>query len=165
MNERNIYLSNRSAGIMAMYWAVIVFLVFMMIGVPYFAREEMMQGEQYIFYMVFTGILLMFSWIMYRIYNMKYVVENNEITVHGAFNTNVIKIYEITDIKRTPIPFGFRLWGGSFIGGRYYIPGVGKAWVAMTNFKDGVLITTRDGEHYVITPDNPDEFIKQVSNN
>jgi len=33
--------------------------------------------------------------------------------------------------------------------------------MAVTNFSDGVLIETEDGR-YIITPRNPDEFIKAL---
>lgn len=160
--ELNEFKTRRSTGIMVMYWSIIVFFVFMMLGVPYFAREEMKDNEQIIFYVVFSILLVAFLWLIYRIYTMKYVIEQDELKIYGAFNVNKVKIYEIEEIKRTPIPYAFRLYGGTFIGGRYYIPGVGKAWVAMTNFTDGVMISTQKGEHYVITPINPDDFIDTI---
>ena len=64
-------------------------------------------------------------------------------------------------MQRTLIPFGFKLFGASFHGGYYYIPTVGRAFVAITNFSDGVLIKGTNG-NYVITPSNPDNFIKSV---
>lgn len=161
--EQKVYTTTRSNGIMAIYWSTIVFFLFMMIGVPFFAEEEMKDGEEFIFYIVFAILLVFFSWIIYRIYTMKYVIENDEVVIHGAFNVNRLKIFEIESIQRTPIPYGIRLYGGSFIGGRYYLPGIGKAWVAMTNFKDGVLIKSRSGENYVITPKNPDSFVEFIN--
>ena len=40
--------------------------------------------------------------------------------------------------------------------------GLGRVFMAVTNFSDGVLIETEDGR-YIITPRNPDEFIKAVA--
>lgn len=42
------------------------------------------------------------------------------------------------------------------------MPGIGKAWVTMGNFQDGVLISTKKGKHYVITPQEPLKFIETV---
>ncbi len=150
---------------MGIYWVSPVFILFMMFGVPFLADEEMSGNDRNVFFIVFGIIFIWLCYIIYRIYKMRYVINNNEITIHGAFNKNVIKINEIEEIKRSPIPFGIRLFGGLFIGGRYYLPGIGKAWVAMTNFKDGVFIKTRASENYVITPKDPDDFITYVTNN
>ena len=160
-----IYTTIKSKGIMALYWFSLAFVLFMMLGVPGLSKDDMSGNDQNIFYAVFGILFIWLCYIIYRIYNMNYVISNGEITIHGAFNKNIVKISEIEEIKRSPIPFGIRLFGGSFVGGRYYLPGIGKAWVAMTNFKDGVLIKTRSGVNYVITPKNPDEFIKDLNNN
>jgi hypothetical protein len=47
------------------------------------------------------------------------------------------------------------------MGGYYYFPNVGRAFVAITNFKDGVLIRTQHG-NYLITPKNPENFIESI---
>lgn len=46
-----------------------------------------------------------------------------------------------------------------FLGVRYYLPGIGHATVVMSNFDDGVLIRTKKGNNYVITPQEPLKFI------
>lgn len=146
-----------------MYWGILVFLLFMLFGVPFFAREEMKDNEQYIFYAVFSVLFIWFCWILYKIYKMNYELNNDCLIIHGAFNKNILEIHAIEKIELSVIPFGIRLFGGSFVGGRYYLPGIGKAWVAMTNFKDGVLIKTRDDENYLITPSNPNQFIEDIN--
>jgi hypothetical protein len=72
-----------------------------------------------------------------------------------------ITLDTITSVERTLIPFGFRLFGASFYGGYYYFPGVGRTFMVITNFEDGVLIRTKNGT-YIITPNNPGEFIEKI---
>ncbi len=156
------YTTKKSIGILALYWGVLVFLVFMLIGVPSFSKQEMTNNQQYLFYSVFSLILIWFCWILYKIYKMNYELINDRLIIYGAFNKNTIHIHTIEKIKLSAIPLGIRIFGGSYVGGRYYLPGIGRAWVAMTNFKDGVLIKTRDQENYIITPQNPQEFINDI---
>lgn len=157
------YTTIKSIGILLLYWGILAFLLIMLIGVPFFARDDMKSNERLLFYIVFTLLFIWFCWIIFKVYNMNYELVNDRLIIHGAFNTNTIHIHNIEEIKLSAIPFGIRLFGGSFVGGRYYLPGIGKAWVAMTNFKDGVLITTRDQENYVITPANPKQFIEDIN--
>jgi len=156
MNE---YQTRKAKIILALYWAVPVFFVAMMVFIPFFSGEEMGRAETIFFWLFFAALTIWFFIIIYRIHHMRYLIKNGEITIYGVFKTNTVRISEIEEIKRTPIPFGIRLFGGSLIGGRYFLPGIGRAWVAMTNFEDGVLITTRNKEHYLITPDKPGQFI------
>jgi hypothetical protein len=75
--------------------------------------------------------------------------------------TRRIPLETIESMERTLIPFGIRLFGASGYGGYYYFPNVGRAFVVITNFKDGVLIKTKKG-NYLITPKNPDDFIESI---
>jgi len=75
--------------------------------------------------------------------------------------TKRVSLETIESIERTLIPFGIRLFGASGYGGYYYFPNVGRAFVVITNFRDGVLIKTKQG-NYLITPKDPDEFIESV---
>jgi len=158
------YYTNKSTVILLMYWLILAFLVFMVGGMPFFMADEMSGGKLITFEVVFVIILFWFIRILYQVYHMNYVINNGRLIINGAFNKNTIHIQTIEEIKKSAIPFGVRLFGGSFIGGRYYLPGIGKAWIAMTNFKDGVLIRTRDQENYIITPQNPEDFVKNINN-
>jgi len=158
-----IYTTTKSVGILIIYWGILIFLLFLLIGVPFLARGDMKANEKYIFYIVFSILFIWFCWILYKVYKMNYELINDRLIIHGAFNTNTVHIHNIEEMKLSAIPFGIRLFGGSFVGGRYYLPGIGKAWVAMTNFKDGVLIKTRDKENYIITPTHPKQFIEDIN--
>ena len=149
-----------SKWITGMYWSIFVFLIFMLVAVPLLA--EMSPWEKVPFLAVFLAVLAIFIFIMLKAYRMRFTIEKNRIIVSGVFKENRIKISDIKSINKGPIPAGVRLFGASFLGGLYYLPGIGKAWVTMGNFQDGVLISTKKGKHYVITPQEPLKFIQIV---
>ena len=72
-----------------------------------------------------------------------------------------IPLETVESVHRTLIPFGIRLFGASFYGGYYYFPNVGRAFMVITNFRDGVLIKAQHG-NYVITPRKPEDFIESI---
>ena len=99
------------------------------------------------------------------IYRTRYIVTENELSIQTSSiigGSKTIPPNTITSAQRTLIPFGFRLFGASFHGGHYYIPTIGRAFIAITNFHDGILIKTRNG-NYVITPSNPDNFVANIN--
>jgi len=51
--------------------------------------------------------------------------------------------------------------GASFHGGHYYLPSLGRAFMVITNYRDGVLMKAENG-NYVITPSNPENFIADI---
>ena len=67
----------------------------------------------------------------------------------------------IESLEEILIPFGVRLFGASFHGGYYQIPGLGMAFLAITNFRDGLLIKTKNG-NYIITPKDPRGFKEAI---
>ncbi|MBU1148738.1 PH domain-containing protein, partial [Patescibacteria group bacterium] len=150
MNQE--FLTKKSKGILALYWAIPIFMVALMIFVPFFSDEEMSRAEKMAFWVIFGALTIWFLIMIYRIYHMRYLINNGELTIYGPFFKIKLRLSDITEIKRAPLPAGTRLWGSSFVGGRYYIPVIGKTWMAMTNFQDGVLINTEKGGHYFITP-------------
>lgn len=149
-----------SKWIAGMYWSILAFLVIMMIGIPQLADMELF--EKVLFLSLFSLMLLVFIFILFKAYKIKFTIAHTHIIVSGIFRKNRIDISDIKSIQKTPMPFGFRLFGASFLGGWYFLQGIGKAGVAMSNFEDGVLITTKQDKHYVITPGKPLEFIKIV---
>jgi hypothetical protein len=68
--------------------------------------------------------------------------------------TKRIFLDTIESVERTLIPFGIRLFGASGYGGYYHFPNIGRAFVVITNFRDGVLIRAKQGI-YLITPRTP----------
>ncbi len=149
-----------SKWIAGMYWSILAFLVFMLVVIP--LLTEMSSWEKVLFLVVFLAVLGIFIFIMVKAYRMRFTIGEKQIIVGGIFKENRIKISDIKSIDKVPIPAGIRLFGASFLGGLYYLPGIGKAWVTMGNFQDGVLISTKKDKHYVITPQEPLKFIQTV---
>ncbi len=104
--------------------------------------------------------------LLASIYKTRYILTERELILKASRfigGTKKIPLKQIESVKRTLIPFGFRLFGASFYGGYYYFPGLGKAFMVMTNFKDGVIIRSKEG-NYIITPKNPESFIESIEN-
>jgi hypothetical protein len=113
---------------------------------------------------IVEGLML---WVLASLYRTRYVVTDSELVLEASSligGSKRIPLETIESVQRTLIPFGFKLFGASFHGGHYYIPSIGRAFIAITNFKDGVLIKTTNG-NYVITPTNPDDFIARIEKN
>jgi len=102
--------------------------------------------------------------IIRSILKLEYILTENTLIIKISKlvgGTKEINIKNIKNVRRTLIPFGMRLLGASFHGGCYYIPGLGKAFMAITNFKDGIIIET-EKEEYIITPSKPENFMEEI---
>jgi hypothetical protein len=106
---------------------------------------------------VFMFVLLGF--IAYCFYRTAYVIENGTLRSWSPFMTIRLKVSDIRKIERTRVPTHIRA-GAGFYSGKFYIAGMGWTRTIISNLIDGVLITDRNGKHYLITPSNPDKFIK-----
>ena len=103
-------------------------------------------------------------WAVASIFRTRYVLTESELVLEASSligGTKRIPLETIQSLQRTLIPFGIKLVGASFHGGHYYIPSIGRAFVAITNFRDGFLLKITNG-NYVITPSNPDNFIETI---
>jgi hypothetical protein len=103
-------------------------------------------------------------WLAVSIHRTVYILTDNELILKAPRligGNKRIPLETIESIQRTLIPFGVRLFGASFYGGYYYFPNVGKAFMVITNFKDGVLIKAQYG-NYVTTPRKPEDFIESI---
>ena len=155
-----VFTSRLSRWIAGMYWAILVFMGSLLLGIPLAADMGTFEGT--LFYAVFVIVMLVLLFILYKAYRMRFTVTKEHILIGGLFKKHIITLKNITSVEKTPIPSGFRLFGASYLGGWHYFPGIGKTWVAMGNFQDGVMITTKQGNRYLITPKKPLEFIKLV---
>jgi hypothetical protein len=161
-NNEIVFKSTVSSWIAGLYWAILIFLVVMFIGIPLLA--PMVFFDKIIFIITFFIVFLIIIFILFRAYKLSFIISKDSLTIGGLLKKHDIMFSDIKEIKKVPIPFGFRLFGASFLGGRYYLPGVGNATVAMSNFDDGVLISTKKGYNFVITPSNPMKFIDDMKN-
>lgn len=102
--------------------------------------------------------------ILASLYGTRYILTDEKLLIKASKfigGGKEISLKAVKSVERTLIPFGFRLFGASFYGGHYYIPGLGRAFITMTNFDDGVLITSNHG-NYIITPSDPENFIETI---
>jgi hypothetical protein len=102
--------------------------------------------------------------ILASLYRTRYVLANKELVIETTKLVGVgktIPLETVESVERTMIPFGIKLFGASFHGGHYHIPGLGKAFLSITNFKDGLLIRTSYGS-FVITPSDPLGFKEAI---
>lgn len=106
----------------------------------------------------FVGVVMLL--ILASLYRTRYILTNKELIIKttkliGGGKT--VPLETVKSVEKILIPFGVKLFGASFHGGYYYVPGMGRAFLSITNFKDGLLIKTGHG-NYVITPNNPLDF-------
>jgi len=112
----------------------------------------------------FVGIIILL--ILTSLYRTRYILTNEELIIKttkliGGGKT--IPLRTVKSIEKTLIPFGIKLFGASFHGGHYYVLGIGRAFLTITNFTDGLLIKTTH-ENYLITPSKPLDFKEAVEN-
>jgi hypothetical protein len=102
--------------------------------------------------------------LLRSLYRTRYVLTNEELVIKTTRligGGKRISLKTIESLEDTLIPFGVKLFGASFHGGYYQIPGLGRAFLAITNFHDGLFIKTKNG-NYVITPKNPMGFKEAI---
>lgn len=105
-----------------------------------------------------------FILIIASLYRTRYVLTDSELLIRTTIligGDKRIPLHEIESVEKTLIPFGVKLFGASFHGGYYHVPGLGRAFLAITNFEDGLLIRTNHG-NYIITPRDPEAFKKAL---
>ena len=161
MNNNDIFFKSKvSKWIAGLYWTILIFLVIMFIGFP--LLKPMAFFDKIIFVITFFIVFLIIGFILFKAYRLSFVISKNSLIISGLLKKHEIMFSDTKEVKKVPIPFGFRLFGASFLGGRYYLPGVGNATVAISNFDDGVLVSTKKGYNFVITPKNPMKFIDDM---
>lgn len=104
--------------------------------------------------------------VLLSIYGTRYILADERLiikTTRLIGGSKQVRLGDIGSVERVLIPFGIRLFGASFHGGYYHIPRLGKAFMVITNFNDGILVKTKHG-NYIITPEKPEEFIKTNKN-
>jgi hypothetical protein len=110
---------------------------------------------------IIVFVLALIGTTAYSFYKTVYVIKDGFLCSWSPFAFIKVRINDIIKVERTMIPVHFRV-GASLYSGRFYIPGVGWTKAIITNLTDGVLITDKNRKHYLITPSNPDNFIKSL---
>ena len=109
-------------------------------------------------------IMPLFIMVIRSINNTRYILLDEELLIDTSSiigGSKRIPLKQIESVERTLIPIGWKLWGASFHGGHYRIPGLGRAFLAITNMSDGVLIRTQS-MNFIISPREPEEFIDSL---
>jgi hypothetical protein len=113
---------------------------------------------------VSASVTVIMILILASLYRTRYLLTNEELiikTTRLIGGDKTIPLRNVKSIEKTRIPFGIRLFGASFHGGHYHIPSLGRAFLSITNFKDGLLIKTSNG-NYLITPSKPLDFKEAI---
>jgi len=160
INNDVVFKTRVSRWISGLYWAILIFIAILFIGIMFYT--PMTFFEIGIFIIIFFIIFIIIIFTLFRAYRLSFIISKDTLIINGLLKKHKIMFSDIKNVKKVPIPFGFRLFGASFLGGRYYLPGIGNATIAMSNFNDGVLVTTKNGYNFVITPLNPLKFIEYL---
>jgi len=156
-----------SRTIAGFYAGMAVFLAVLFGVIFYFVYTEAPEGSfgglitLVVIAPIVEGLML---WVLASLYRTRYVVTDSELVLEATSligGAKKIPLKTVESVQRMLIPFGFRLFGASFHGGHYYFPSVGRAFMVITNFRDGVLIKAKNG-NYIITPSKPDNFIENI---
>ena len=110
---------------------------------------------------VMIGVFSMILIVTGSFYNTKYRIKDGLLTSWSPFMFIKIRLKDIKSAEKIIFPFGFRV-GASLYCGVYYIPNLGWTRVIITNLRDSILIRTKDGRKYIISPKSPPKFIKQL---
>jgi hypothetical protein len=113
---------------------------------------------------VSASVAVVMLLIYASLYRTRYLLTNEGLIIKTTKligGDKTIPLKNVKSIEKTMIPFGIRLLGASFHGGYYHIPSLGGAFLSITNFKDGLLIKTVNG-NYLITPSKPLDFKEAI---
>jgi hypothetical protein len=149
---------NVSKAIVAVYEVIVVLtlaVTALFVGLVIFSSIEIIAGVAACVVLALVSLVMIL--ILASIYRTSYVVTDDELVINTTRvigGRKTIPLKKISSVEKTFIPFGIRLFGASFYGGYYNIPSLGRAFLVITNFQDGLLIKTEQG-NYIITPSNP----------
>ena len=153
-----------SKNIALMYGIIVVFLTELTIYFSYNALFTPMGTGGFVSAIVVAIVDIIIILIFRSLYTTRYVITENELIIKTTKligGNKTIPLENVESVDRTLIPFGIRLFGASFHGGYYKIPNLGRTFLAITNYKDGLLIKSKKG-NYIITPKGPLEFQKTL---
>lgn len=153
-----------SKAVVWLYGCIVVFIAASMVFFAFavFFTPMGVTGIAALIVLAFVEAVMLL--ILGSLYRTRYVLTDEELfikTTRLIGGGKRIALNTIESLEETLIPFGVRLFGASFHGGYYQIPGLGRAFLAITNFHDGLLIKTKNG-NYIITPKDPIGFKEAI---
>ena len=99
--------------------------------------------------------------IVISFYTTKYKISDGLLTSWSPFIKIKLKLKDVKKIEKTMLPFHIRV-GASFYCGFFYVPNLGWVRSIITNLRDVILITAKDGKYFMISPSNPERFMKML---
>ncbi len=109
--------------------------------------------------MVFVFLLILITTISF--YSTKYKIKDGVLYSWSPFIVIKLKLKDIKKVEKVMVPLHFRV-GASLYCGVFYVPNLGWVRSIITNLRDAILITTKKGKYYMITPSNPKKFMKML---
>jgi hypothetical protein len=157
------YIVNRplkSKWIGGMYVSILVFVAFLYLTLyAYDAMYETSFSVTIFFSAVMAFVLLLILAVTISFYRTRYTIKDGFLYSWSPFMVIKVNIKDIKKVERTMVPMHFRV-GASLYSGYFYVPNLGWVGSIITNLRDAILITTKKGKYYMITPSNPERFMK-----
>jgi len=100
-------------------------------------------------------------WITASFYETKYTIELGVLRARSPFMRMEVRLKDVVKAERVMVPVHFRV-GASLYCGWFYVPNVGWVRSIITNLRDAVMITAKDERRYLITPSEPEKFIRKL---
>ncbi|MFB0543551.1 MAG: PH domain-containing protein [Candidatus Bathyarchaeia archaeon] len=153
-----------SKGVAWSYGGLAVFIAALIVFFAYAGFFTPMGGLGIAASLVSAIVEIVMILILRSIYRTRYVLTDEELVIKTTRligGEKRVPLKTVESVEKVLIPFGIRLFGASFHGGYYLIPGLGRAFLAITNFQDELLIKTREG-NYIITPKDPEGFREAI---
>jgi hypothetical protein len=100
-------------------------------------------------------------WITASLYDTEYTIEQGVLRSRSPFTKIEVRLKDIEKAERLLVPVHFRV-GASLYCGWFYVPNVGWVRSIITNLRDAVMITARGGRRYLITPSQPEKFVRRL---
>ncbi|MBN2202872.1 MAG: hypothetical protein JW700_01660 [Candidatus Aenigmarchaeota archaeon] len=158
MAKEIVNIPKKSTWIGRMFLTITLAVATVFASVSYLVAAES-AAEFYFITTVMIGVMSMMLITTIGFYLTKYMIKNNVLTSWSPFVYIKINLKDVKSVEKVLFPFGFRV-GASLYSGFYYVPNLGWARVVITNLKDIILIKTKDGRKYMISPKNPKRFMK-----
>ena len=113
---------------------------------------------------VILGSIMMLVFLLLLVitigfFTTKYRIRDGMLYSWSPFVSINIKLKDIKTVEKILVPIYIRI-GASFYSGFFYVPSLGWVRSIITNLRDAILITTKNGRYYMITPSNPKKFMK-----
>ena len=146
------------------YGGLAIFIAVMALAFALAGVFTPMQTGGFVTAVVLAFVETLMLLLLRSLYLTKYILTEQELTIETTKligGHKKIQLREIESVEKTLIPFGVRLFGASFHGGYYQIPNLGRDFLAITNFNDGLMLKTKNG-NCIITPRNPYEFKEAI---